>query len=50
MSAIKHVILDFDGTCTQIPIIYKSFLDQYLKELNMPQVSAQDWQNAQAGP
>ncbi len=48
MSAIKHIILDFDGTCTQIPIIYQAFLDQYLKELNMPQISVLDWQNAQA--
>jgi phosphoglycolate phosphatase-like HAD superfamily hydrolase len=47
MSAIKHVILDFDGTCTQIPVIYQSFLNQYLKELNMPKISHQEWQNAQ---
>jgi FMN phosphatase YigB (HAD superfamily) len=32
--AIKHFILDFDGTCTQIPLMYQAYLDQYFVGLN----------------
>lgn len=31
---IENVVLDFDGTCTQIPVIYKAYTSQYLDELN----------------
>ena len=52
MNAIKHVVLDFDGTCTQIPVIYAAFLKQYKNELNarLPpnqQISDDEWSNAQ---
>jgi phosphoglycolate phosphatase-like HAD superfamily hydrolase len=32
--AIKNVVFDYDGTCTQIPLIYDKFLERYLEELN----------------
>ena len=32
-NAIKHVVLDFDGTCTQVPKIWKAYLDLYFKAL-----------------
>jgi hypothetical protein len=32
-TAIKHVVLDFDGTCTQIPKIWKTYLELYFKAL-----------------
>lgn len=32
-SKITHAILDFDGTCTQIPKIWEAYLDLYLKGL-----------------
>ena len=28
-SAIAHVVLDFDGTCTQIPKIWEAYLELY---------------------
>jgi hypothetical protein len=47
---INHVVLDFDGTCTQIPKIYQHYLDLFLKGLNDAGfvVSPDEWQQAQA--
>src|SRR5687768_10946041 len=28
-----HVVLDFDGTCTQVPAVYEQYLDLYGIEL-----------------
>ena len=33
-SGVAHIILDFDGTCTQIPPIFEKYLDFYRKGLN----------------
>lgn len=46
---ITQVVLDFDGTCTQIPVIYERYLGLYLNGLNEGgfNVSAQEWRNAQ---
>ena len=32
-SAIAHVVLDFDGTCTQIPKIWEAYLELYRRSL-----------------
>src|SRR5258705_4537690 len=32
-SGLAHIILDFDGTCTQIPPIFEAYLDLYRKGL-----------------
>lgn len=47
---IKQVVLDFDGTCTQIPPVYAHYLELYLRGLNEAgfKVSPQEWQDAQA--
>ncbi len=60
--AIKQIVFDFDGTCTQIPVIYQSYADRYLDELNKrlfppnsltletptaPLITKQEWQEAQ---
>jgi hypothetical protein len=47
---IKHVILDFDGTCTQIPVVFQDYLDRFLSGLNKAGfvVSATEWSDAQA--
>ena len=47
---ITHVVLDFDGTCTQIPKIYEHYLELFLKGLNEAGfvVSPAEWQEAQA--
>jgi hypothetical protein len=49
-SGLAHVILDFDGTCTQIPPIFEAYLDLYLKGLNESglNVTPSEWRNAQA--
>ncbi|MEO6733626.1 MAG: HAD family hydrolase [Ferruginibacter sp.] len=31
---IKNVVFDFDGTCTQIPVIHEQFLKRFHEELN----------------
>jgi hypothetical protein len=33
VTAIKHVVLDFDGTCTQIPKVWKTYLKLYFEGL-----------------
>src|SRR6266478_85915 len=33
-SGLAHIVLDFDGTCTQIPPIFEAYLDLYCKGLN----------------
>ena len=49
-SGLAHIILDFDGTCTQIPPIFEAYLDRYFKGLNESglNVTLSEWQDAQA--
>jgi len=49
---ITDIVMDFDGTCTQIPVIYKPFLAEYLAGLNktvfaQDPVSPKEWMEAQ---
>ncbi|HWO17224.1 MAG TPA: HAD family hydrolase [Kofleriaceae bacterium] len=48
----KYVVLDFDGTCTQIDRIYESFLRAYLEELHAANPTGEppeaDWKDALA--
>ena len=32
-TAIQHIVLDFDGTCTQIPKVWETYLELYFKAL-----------------
>ncbi|HUB61246.1 MAG TPA: hypothetical protein VL978_11110 [Puia sp.] len=48
MKKITDLILDFDGTCTQIPLVYEAFLEAYRKGINAvltpgQQISQQLW-------
>lgn len=50
--SIQNIVLDFDGTCTQIQVIHRAYLDRYLEELKArvafkEPISRQDWQEAQ---
>jgi len=49
-SGLVHIILDFDGTCTQIPPIFEAYLDRYFKGLNESglNVTPSEWRDAQA--
>src|SRR3984893_4448467 len=49
-SGVAHIILDFDGTCTQIPPIFEAYLDLYRKGLNEAglSVTPSEWRDAQA--
>src|SRR5437588_2040797 len=49
-SGLAHIVLDFDGTCTQIPSIFEAYLDYYRKGLNEAglNVTTSEWQDAQA--
>src|SRR5437763_10885285 len=49
-SGPAHIILDFDGTCTQIPPIFEAYLDLYCKGLNESglNVALSEWRDAQA--
>jgi hypothetical protein len=49
-SRLAHIILDFDGTCTQIPPIFEAYLDLYRKGLNESglNVTLSEWRDAQA--
>ena len=49
-SGVAHIILDFDGTCTQIPPIFEAYLDLYRKGLNESglNVTSSEWREAQA--
>jgi hypothetical protein len=49
-SGLAHIVLDFDGTCTQIPPIFESYLDLYCKGLNESglNVTLSEWRDAQA--
>jgi hypothetical protein len=49
-SGLAHIILDFDGTCTQIPPIFERYLDLYFKGLNESglNVTPSEWRDAQA--
>jgi hypothetical protein len=49
-SGVAHIILDFDGTCTQIPPIFEAYLDLYRKGLNESglSVTPREWREAQA--
>lgn len=49
---ITDVVLDYDGTCTQIPLIYAGYLKRYLEELNKQvyhkkNISKKEWEDAQ---
>ncbi|WP_027581892.1 hypothetical protein [Bradyrhizobium sp. Ai1a-2] len=46
---VTQVVLDFDGTCTQIPAIYERYLELFLKGFNEAgfNVSAEEWLEAQ---
>jgi phosphoglycolate phosphatase-like HAD superfamily hydrolase len=47
---IRYVVLDFDGTCTQVDRIYQGFLDAYLAEVQRAnpagEPSREVWQGA----
>jgi hypothetical protein len=49
-SGLAHIVLDFDGTCTQIPPIFEAYLDLYRKGLNESglNVTLSEWRDAQA--
>lgn len=49
MVAITDVVLDFDGTCTQIPLVYKDYLERYrLKFVEVVEsLSESEWKEAQ---
>src|SRR5258708_24870767 len=49
-SGLAHIVLDFDGTCTQIPPIFEAYLDLYCKGLNESglNVTLSEWRDAQA--
>ena len=49
-SGLAHIVLDFDGTCTQIPPIFEAYLDLYYKGLNKSglNVTLSEWREAQA--
>jgi hypothetical protein len=48
-SGLARVVLDFDGTCTQIPPIFEAYLDLYCKGLNELglNVILSEWRDAQ---
>src|SRR6266436_3538295 len=48
-SGPAHIILDFDGTCTQIPPIFEAYLDLYRKGLGESRLSVTpaEWREAQ---
>src|SRR5262249_61062446 len=47
-TAIQHVVLDFDGTCTQIPKVWETYLELYFKALPEAgfKISAAEWREA----
>jgi len=47
---LMHVVLDFDGTCTQIPNVWEAYLDLYLEGLNEVgfKISPGEWREARA--
>jgi hypothetical protein len=47
-SAIAHVVLDFDGTCTQIPKIWEAYLELYRTGLGEAgfDVTGSEWREA----
>jgi len=49
-SGPAHVILDFDGTCTQIPPLFETYLGLYFKGLNESgvNVTPSEWRDVQA--
>src|SRR3569832_2228000 len=42
---IRHVIFDFDGTCTQVDKVQAKFLDDYRKAIS---VDEKEWDKAKA--
>ena len=46
---ITDIVLDFDGTCTDIPAINEAFLDEYglIFDKNVEPVSKSEWKSAQ---
>jgi len=49
-TGLAHIVLDFDGTCTQIPPIFEAYLDLFRKGLNDLglNVTPSEWQDTQA--
>src|SRR6516165_1883224 len=49
-SGPAHVVLDFDGTCTQIPPIFEAYLDLYFQGQNESgvNVTPSEWRDVQA--
>jgi hypothetical protein len=49
-SGLAHIVLDFDGTCTQIPPIFEAYLALYREGLNESglNVTLPEWRDAQA--
>jgi len=47
-TAIAHVVLDFDGTCTQIPAIFEDYLEHYRVKFNdlVEKLSPSEWADA----
>jgi hypothetical protein len=45
---VMHVVLDFDGTCTQIPKVWETYLELYFKGLVEAglKITANDWHEA----
>src|SRR5262249_61809129 len=50
LSGLAHIILDFDGTCAQIPPIFEKYLDFYRRGLNESglSITLSEWRDAQA--
>jgi hypothetical protein len=48
-AGLAHIVLDFDGTCTQIPPIFEKYLDLYFKGLNESglNVTPAEWRETQ---
>ena len=45
---LRHVVFDFDGTCTDIPAADRAFLEEYrrLLSLEVAPCSASEWEHA----
>jgi hypothetical protein len=45
---VMHVVLDFDGTCTQIPKVWENYLELYFKGLVEAgfKITSNEWQDA----
>ena len=45
---VMHVVLDFDGTCTQIPKVWETYLELYFKGLVEAgfKITGNEWREA----